>query len=198
MCRSPSLSLSVSLWFALPLCCMKLCITKTVKSLRKPTITPTTRLPDRQPDTAWGNIHMHVTACLSPSLSLSFFLSLSRSIKKKLPDIDSLSVSHSLSWAFRPQNTCLYAWIFAKRTQVITMFGQRVFRIFPPVEAQDPTRGGLACSAWSWLGGLAWVLCINYRPTRRVPNQCLHFYLFCWGATGNWQWSWGIPWGLRS
>jgi len=98
MCVSLLIPLSLSLsLFYLSVGRIKLCITKTVKSLRKPAITPTNRHPGRQPDMTRGHIHMHVTAFLSIHLSCSLFLSLYPiMIKKKLPDIDSTPLHSSL------------------------------------------------------------------------------------------------------
>lgn len=141
---------------------------------------------------------MHVTACLSP---LSLFLSLSFSISLDKEKVARHRLSLTLTLSLLSLSPTKYVFICVNFCQKDSGNYHVWATGFPYISLRRgprPHQGGLACSAWSWLGGLAWVLCINYRPTRRVPNQCLHFYLFCWGATGNWHWSWGIPWGLRS
>lgn len=77
------------------------------------------------------------------------------------------------------------------------MFGQRVFRIFPSVEAQDPT-GGLACSAWSLLGGFSLGFMHKLPPNAARAKSVFTLLFVLLGSNWQRQWSWGISWGLRS
>lgn len=139
---------------------------------------------------------------VSASISLAL-----ASIKKKLPDFDPLpSLSHSfylsLSGAFSPTKYVFICVNFCQKDSGnyhvwATGFPYFSLRSLLPQGAGAVWAGGVVpCSALELkVWDFSRVLCINYRPTRRVPNQCLHFYLFC--SVGElWSWSKGDSLGF--
>lgn len=126
---------------------------------------------------------MHVTACLCIHLTRT------RLDKEKVARLrlSTLSLFHcfslSLSRAFSPTKYVFICVNFCQKDSGnyhvwATGFPYFSLRSLLP---QGAGAGVGSCSALELkeVWDFSRVLCINYRPTRRVPNQCLHFYLFC-------------------
>lgn len=142
---------------------------------------------------------------VSASISLAL-----ASIKKKLPDFDSLpslsySLSHSFylsfSGAFSPTKYVFICVNFCQKDSGnyhVWATGFPYFSLRSLLPQGELGGWGVGpCSALELkeVWDFSRVLCINYRPTRRVPNQCLHFYLFC--SVGElWSWSKGDSLGF--